>query len=932
MKRSHWSLIAIILFAGVLASFSARAADEAGRYYEDALLRYERKDDAGAIIQLKNALKADPGMLAAHLLMGRAGLRKGDFAAAEVALREAQRRGASRAEYIVPLANVLLAIGQQKELLETLQPTDLPPGIRYDLLLLRARAHQESSQYAQAIAVINEARALNPNAPSALALHARFALGAGRAEEAATLAEQATGLGPADTDAWTARAAVAYASGNLAVALEYYDQALKFAADNSEALLGRSSVMMDLGRMAEAKVSLLQLAKVDKTEPRAAYLRAVIADLEGDRDGARKLLGEVVNIIDPLPRGALTSRSHLALIAGLAHLSLGGPAKAKEYFELHVRFFPSQPAARKPLASLQIAGGDPASGIVTLEPLMRSGTRDPEVLSLMATAYGKLKRHERATELLEQASRLGKSPEIQTSLGLSLLGSKQTQEGLAQLREVVKDDPGQGRASMALALTALREQQPRRAAELMEEVIKREPDNLPALNVLGVARAAAGDFAGARKAYDKALSKDKNFDSVKLNLVKLELAEGKPAEARTRLLALLKEKPDHPSALFELAQLDVREKRTAEALRGLEILRDKHRRHVDGQIALIELYLQTGALDKALEVAKDSSPSQPGYLAVQAALVRVQLARSDAAGARATLTSMTRAADFDAVAQYRIARLQMQAGNPSGAAYSLEKALQGAPDFVPAKVMQGELLLGEGALDKADARAQQLLRAAKPPPEAFKLAGDVAFARSRWAEAIDHYGVALSKGAGVDVAGRLYETHRRAGNASQARASVEALVKSRPRDMAMKLLLSQAQTDAGHLREAKATLETVLKAGESAPVLNNLANLQWQLKDPAAQQTAERAFKLAPGDALILDTLGWILVQKAQLDAGLRHLREARLRDPANPEIRYHLAWALAKSGRKGEAFQELEAALQSGRSFPGIDSARSLRAELGAD
>ena len=142
-------------------------------------------------------------------------------------------------------------------------------------------------------------------------------------------------------------------------------------------------------------------------------------------------------------------------------------------------------------------------------------------------------------ETLEHAAKLGKSPEIQTSLGLSLLGSKQTQEGLAQLREVVKQDPGQGRASMALALTALREQQPRRAAELMEEVIKREPDNLPALNVLGVARAAAGDFAAARKAYDKALSKDRGFDSVKLNLVKLDLAEGKPADARTRLVALL---------------------------------------------------------------------------------------------------------------------------------------------------------------------------------------------------------------------------------------------------------------------------------------------------------------------------------------------------------------------------------------------------------
>jgi predicted Zn-dependent protease len=123
----------------------------------------------------------------------------------------------------------------------------------------------------------------------------------------------------------------------------------------------------------------------------------------------------------------------------------------------------------------------------------------------------------------------------------------------------------------------------------------------------------------------------------------------------------------------------------------------------------------------------------------------------------------------------------------------------------------------------------------------------------------------------------------------------------------------------------------VLKSGESAPVLNNLANLQWQLKDPVAQQTAERAYKLAPGEPVVLDTLGWMLVQQGQIDAGLRHLREARLRDPANPEIRYHLGWALAKSGRKAEARQELDAALQSGRSFPEIESARALKTELGA-
>ncbi len=933
MTRFRSSLVAALCAVGILGAGPLQAADGASRYYEDALVRFERKDDAGAILQLKNALKADPGFLAAHMLMGRAALRKGDYAAAEVALNEARQRGVSRAEYIVPLANLLVSTGRQKEVIDTLSPDDLPPGIRYEVIVLRAKAHLELGQYPQALSTVREARALNPASASAVVMESRIALQAGRPAEAATLAEQATTLAPNDSDAWGMRAAVAYATAQLPVALSHYDRALQLAPDNSEALLGRSSVLMDLGRMPEAKQSLLTLSKVDVNEPRSAYLRAVIAESEGDRAAARKLLGEVVGLIDPLPRSVLTSRSHLALIAGLSHLSLGGAVKAKEYFELHIRFFPSQMAARKPLASLQIAMGEAAAAVSTLEPLMRtaSGARDPEALTLMASANSRLKRHQQATELLEQAAKLGASSQTQTSLGLSLIDAKQTALGIEQLRNVLKQDPGQARASTALALVALRDNQPRKAVELMEAVVKREPDNLAALNLLGVSRAAAGDFAGARKAYDKALAADRNFDSVKLNLAKLEVAEGKPDQARARLDALIKEKPNSASALYEKAMLDAATGRTADALRGLETLHDKHRNHVEGHVALIELYLQTGASDKALEAAKGVSQGQPGYLAIQAALARVQLARGDAAGARATLTSMTRVADFDPSAQYRIAQLQRMAGNPGGATYSLEKALQGDPGYLPARIMQGEQMLAEGQLDKAEARAQELLKSPTAPAEVHRLAGDVAMARGQWQNAITHYRNGLGKGGSVELAGGLYEAHRRAGNTAQGRAAVEALVKERPRDLAFKLLLSQAQTDAGMLREAKATLEAVLKTGgESAPVLNNLANLQWQTKDAAAQATAERAFKLAPADPLVLDTLGWILAQKGQTDAALKHLREARLRSPQNPEIRYHLAWVLAKTGRKAEALQELDAALQPGRTFPDADQAKALRSELG--
>jgi cellulose synthase operon protein C len=113
-------------------------------------------------------------------------------------------------------------------------------------------------------------------------------------------------------------------------------------------------------------------------------------------------------------------------------------------------------------------------------------------------------------------------------------------------------------------------------------------------------------------------------------------------------------------------------------------------------------------------------------------------------------------------------------------------------------------------------------------------------------------------------------------------------------------------------------------------VLNNLAVVAQKQNDKAAVGFAERAYTLRPNDPVVIDTLGWMLLGQGQLERGVGLLRDARLRDPANPEIRYHLAAALHKSGRKAEAKDELAEALKSGVTFEGIEDARKLQMELG--
>ena len=130
----------------------------------------------------------------------------------------------------------------------------------------------------------------------------------------------------------------------------------------------------------------------------------------------------------------------------------------------------------------------------------------------------------------------------------------------------------------------------------------------------------------------------------------------------------------------------------------------------------------------------------------------------------------------------------------------------------------------------------------------------------------------------------------------------------------------------GNFQAAQSAYEVALKLNPvDSDALNNLANVQMRLKDPAAVKTAEAALANAPGNALLIDTLGWALFQNGQTDRALQLLRDARLRLPGNPEIRYHLAVVLAKTGRNAEAKDELDAAIKTNVSFESQAEARSL-------
>jgi Tfp pilus assembly protein PilF len=113
--------------------------------------------------------------------------------------------------------------------------------------------------------------------------------------------------------------------------------------------------------------------------------------------------------------------------------------------------------------------------------------------------------------------------------------------------------------------------------------------------------------------------------------------------------------------------------------------------------------------------------------------------------------------------------------------------------------------------------------------------------------------------------------------------------------------------------------------------LNNLAWLYQEAGDPRALPLAREAARLAPQSAAVGDTLGWLLVQKGQVDEGLKVLQVAVGQKGANEETHYHYAVALARKGSSDEARTRLQQLLREPGQFPSRPEAEELLRQLSA-
>lgn len=165
-------------------------------------------------------------------------------------------------------------------------------------------------------------------------------------------------------------------------------------------------------------------------------------------------------------------------------------------------------------------------------------------------------------------------------------------------------------------------------------------------------------------------------------------------------------------------------------------------------------------------------------------------------------------------------------------------------------------------------------------------------------------------GAGIDEWARLAEAERRAGDNRAAAVAYDRAIallpaEVQPQHAQLFFLRGSAHELSGNFAQAEADLRRAVELAPNSPIYLNYLGyslLDRRLMLAEARGFIARAYKLAPENGAIIDSMGWAEYVTGNYAEAVRLLEMARAAEPADPTVADHLGDALWQAGRRFEA------------------------------
>jgi cellulose synthase operon protein C len=425
---------------------------------------------------------------------------------------------------------------------------------------------------------------------------------------------------------------------------------------------------------------------------------------------------------------------------------------------------------------------------------------------------------------------------------------------------------------------------------------------------------ATGQFAEARTVVGKAVELDPKDAAALANLARVEELLGNPTAAAAAWQQILDKDPANADAAFWLARLELDQGNVPRALQVLEPFQKTSSR---ARLLVGSILLDRGATGEVRKLASQIARDEPTNAEVWNLLGLTDLSAGSPDDAVVNFSKAIELRPNGALYRVNLARAYMVSGNDKAAADAMAAARQLEPGLLQLRSLEFLRFARRGQLDEAR-KVLDSIRAERLGDETLydSMEAELLVAGKKPGAAADLYVRGYGRKPNLDLAVKAWNGRKLATGTGDVSLLVD-WQKRNPDDPRAARALGDAYLADNKAAEAEAAYEKVLAlAPDDLATINNLAWLYQERGDKRALQLGDRAARLAPESAPILDTAGWAQLRLGDRQRGLALIRRAADLEPADRDIQYHLAVALVENGQPAEGKRILAALVQSTDAF----------------
>ncbi|MFY9689131.1 MAG: tetratricopeptide repeat protein [Candidatus Acidiferrales bacterium] len=548
-------------------------------------------------------------------------------------------------------------------------------------------------------------------------------------------------------------------------------------------------------------------------------------------------------------------------------------------------------------------------------------TRDPRVRKQKyldkGNAYADKGKYNEAEIEFENAIQIDpKFEPAHYQLALCYLKQGVLQRAFSELTQAVQLAPADLEAQLELANLLLAARKPADARDHAATVLKNNPGNAQALDIISSADAEQGDLAKAIDEAQKAIQMDVKRSASYVNLALLQERNNDAVDAERNLKKGLALDPKAVPAIAALGQFYEAQKRWPEAEQQFQSAIALEPNNPGLRTTLARLYLLEGRKDlaeKSLQEAKNSlglKDNPAGYRL----LADYYLSQGDLDKASSEFASLYAAHPTDLLVARPYAGILILQNRLDDATKVDDAILRNFPSDYEAQVLHGEILSDQGKPNEAIPILEGAVKSAPNNPAGHYYLGLAYAAASNFGQAQYHWLEAERLAPNMPEPERAIAAYAaRSGNTALLLDSSEQLIKLEPRSPEGYLYHASAIYAKGDSAGAEQDLKKAIEIAPQNPVVyERMGDLRASQKQFAeAAKYYNQALSLAPTSNSALTGLVNLDLAQKQPAQALRLVQDQIARVPGNSGLYFLLGQVELRNQDSAKAEEALQKAVE---------------------